>query len=79
MRCGCPQCETFMVQEEESRSACICPACGYRCNACLGTGTALSKEELLRLKGTDWFEPRFDSEPAEADDFTFPHGAGRDG
>ena len=32
MRCGCPHCESFMVQEELSRSACVCPECGYRCD-----------------------------------------------
>jgi len=59
MRCGCPHCDTFMIQEELSRSACVCPNCGYRCDACLGTGTALSREDLLRLKTTDWFTPNF--------------------
>ncbi|HNW85861.1 MAG TPA: hypothetical protein PKJ47_02835 [Candidatus Limiplasma sp.] len=67
MRCGCPHCETFMIQEELSRSACVCPNCGYRCDACLGTGTALSHEDLLKLKNTDWFSPNFD---AQAEDDT---------
>lgn len=67
MRCGCPYCATFMVQLEENASACICPECGYRCNACLGTGTALTREDLVRLRGTDWFTPNFEgaSEPGE--------------
>ena len=60
MRCGCPHCETFMTQEDEHQSACVCPNCGYRCNACLGTGTALTREAILRMKGTDWFTPAFD-------------------
>ena len=62
MRCGCPQCDAFMVQEDEAQSACVCPFCGYRCNACLGTGTAITREELARLKNTEWFTPRFDDE-----------------
>lgn len=65
MRCGCPQCDAFMVQEEESQSACVCPFCGYRCNACLGTGTAITREELSRLRDTQWFTPRFDNEPTD--------------
>ena len=41
--------------------ACVCPSCGYRCNACLGTGTVISRERLKALKDTDWFTPQFDS------------------
>ena len=55
MRCGCPQCETFMVHEEDRQSACVCPQCGYKCNACLGTGTALTREEALaRFSHSDY-------------------------
>ncbi len=57
MRCGCPNCGAFMVQAEEA--VCVCPDCGYRCDACLGTGTALSREELLSLRDTQWFTPSF--------------------
>lgn len=48
MRCGCPQCGTYMVQQERGlKSGCMCPACGFSCNACMGTEQApLSKEEL---------------------------------
>lgn len=55
MRCGCPLCGAFMVQRDEGTSECVCPSCGYRCDACLGTGTALSREEILRRKDTDWY------------------------
>ena len=65
MRCGCPNCETFMVQQEASLAACICPACGYRCNACLGTGTVISRERLAALRGSVWFTPAFDGAPEE--------------
>ncbi len=68
MRCGCPHCGTFMIQEEESGEACVCPVCGYRCNACLGTGTVVSREELQKLRGTDWFTPQFDGAPDDADE-----------
>ncbi|MCE5342532.1 MAG: hypothetical protein LLF96_02950 [Eubacteriales bacterium] len=70
MRCGCPHCGAFMIQEEESRQACVCPACGYRCNACLGTGTAISREELSQLRGTEWFTPQFDGAAEEQSPLT---------
>ena len=47
MRCGCPHCEAYMIQSETDGMACVCPSCGYRCNACLGTGTVLSREQLV--------------------------------
>lgn len=77
MRCGCPHCEAFMVQEEDRQNACVCPSCGYRCNACLGTGTAMSREDILRLKNSDWFTPDFDAATddeasAASDTFTAP-------
>jgi hypothetical protein len=59
MRCGCPSCGAFMVQTEEAPIVCVCPECGYRCDACLGTGTALTREELQKLRGTEWFAPSF--------------------
>lgn len=68
MRCGCPHCEAYMIQSETDGMACVCPSCGYRCNACLGTGTVLSRERLGALKGTDWFTPQFDSPVSDEDD-----------
>jgi len=62
MRCGCPHCQAFMVQEED-RSTCVCPECGYRCDACLGTGTAITREQLTALRNTAWFAPSFDGSP----------------
>ncbi len=61
MRCGCPHCEAYMVQSETDQMACVCPECGYRCNACLGTNTVISREQLKSLRETDWFVPNFDS------------------
>lgn len=60
MRCGCPHCEAYMIQSETEEQACVCPQCGYRCNACLGTNSVITKERLAQLKGTQWFEPVFD-------------------
>lgn len=68
MRCGCPHCGTFMIQEEDNKSVCVCPDCGYKCNACLGTGTVISREEILKNRNTDWFTPMFNgAEENEAD------------
>lgn len=50
MRCGCPECGSFMIHAE-SDHACVCPDCLYRCYACQGTGTALSREAILAMKG----------------------------
>ena len=55
MRCGCPHCEAYMVQSETEHMACVCPDCGYRCNACLGTNTVVSRESIKALA----FDPRF--------------------
>ena len=49
MRCGCPNCGTFMIHSERD-NACDCPECLYRCYACQGTGTALSREEVQALR-----------------------------
>ena len=49
MRCGCPNCGTYMIQEERGlESACVCPACAHRCTACLGTEQAPMTIEQLR-------------------------------
>lgn len=49
MRCGCPECGAFMIHSESSND-CVCPDCLYRCHACQGTGTAISREEALHLR-----------------------------
>lgn len=46
MRCGCPCCDAYMIQSEGERKDCVCPDCGYRCNACQGTNTVLGPEEI---------------------------------
>ena len=50
MRCGCPDCEDYMVHAEGMELGCVCPSCGRRCVACLGTNTVLSPERLKSLK-----------------------------
>ena len=53
MRCGCPECGTYMIQSEGLRIACVCPECLFRCSACMGTNTVVSREQLKNLVFTD--------------------------
>lgn len=53
MRCGCSQCGAFMVHAE-GRETCVCPECGCRCSACLGTDTVVSREKLKDLSFIPW-------------------------
>lgn len=50
MRCSCHVCGTYMVHSESMQLGCVCPECGYRCKACLGTNTVISRESLKNLK-----------------------------
>lgn len=54
MRCSCHNCGTYMAQSEGLELGCVCPACGYRCKACLGTESVVSRENLAHLK----FDPQ---------------------
>lgn len=49
MRCSCHVCDTYMVQSEGLELGCVCPNCGYRCKACLGTDSVVGREALGRL------------------------------
>lgn len=61
MRCGCPECGGFMSQSEGFYVGCVCGVCGYKCTACLGTNTVISKEDIEKLKGDMFFEAEFTS------------------
>ena len=50
MRCSCHVCDTYMVQSEGLELGCVCPTCGYRCKACLGTDSVVGREALNDLK-----------------------------
>ena len=51
MRCGCPSCGTWMIHEESgSHLDCCCPSCGYRCSACLGTDSVMSREDFFAFR-----------------------------
>ena len=49
MRCSCHVCDTYMVHSEGLELGCVCPECGYRCKACLGTDTVVSRDRLKDL------------------------------
>lgn len=65
MRCGCPQCGTYMIQSESLDLGCVCPQCLYRCRACMGTNTVVSREDLHRLT---FIDRTADEEPEETEE-----------
>lgn len=65
MRCACPHCDLYMIQSETGEPACYCPECGYRCNACMGTDTVISREALHAMKDLSWRDARFDDNSKE--------------
>lgn len=50
MRCGCFECGAYMIQAESSALGCVCPQCGYRCRACMGTNTMMDRDAVRSLK-----------------------------
>ena len=38
----------------------VCPECGYRCTACLGTDTVVRREALKDLKFVPWISDDID-------------------
>lgn len=51
MRCGCPVCDTYMVQSERGLSSgCVCPACLAACRACMGGEARVLTPEALRAR-----------------------------
>ena len=72
MRCSCHVCDTYMVQSEGLELGCVCPSCGYRCKACLGTNSVVSRDALKNLVNDstlmrDIFTSFDDDEPPEKD------------
>ena len=50
MRCGCAECGAYMIHSEGPSIACVCPECGARCSACLGTDSVVPRGELELMK-----------------------------
>ena len=68
MRCSCHVCDTYMNQSEGIELGCVCPECGYRCKACLGTNSVVSRNALKNLSRDPNFlhEIFSDPEPMES-------------
>jgi len=65
MRCGCPQCGTYMIQAESLEFGCVCPECLYRCRACMGTNTVVSRENLGKLTFVDLTQEQEEDMPED--------------
>lgn len=66
MRCGCFECGAYMVQAESMALGCVCPECGYRCRACMGTNTMMDREAVRSLKKAHDAAEHGDGKQAEA-------------
>lgn len=64
MRCSCHVCDTYMNQSEGIELGCVCPECGYRCKACLGTNSVVSRDALKSLSRDPMFLHEIFSDPA---------------
>ena len=78
MRCSCQNCGTYMVHAESMQLGCVCPDCGSRCRACLGTNTVVSRESLRRLRDDPAALSRLFSDPEEPAERYNPDEYGRE-
>ena len=78
MRCCCQICGTYMVHAESLELGCVCPECYYRCKACLGTNSVMSREDLQRLKDDPELAARIFAEPEPPAERYNPDEYGRD-
>ena len=53
-----------MIQSEGLDVGCVCPECLFRCRACMGTNTVVSRENLRNLV----FEDLTGEDEAQEDD-----------
>ncbi len=73
MRCSCHVCDTYMTHSEGLELGCVCPECGYRCKACLGTNTVISRDALKSLANNPAFlSSLFGDEPQESTEREIP-------
>ena len=77
MRCSCQVCGTYMVHAESLELGCVCPECGYRCKACLGTNSVLSRDALKHLKDDPVALAAIFTEPEEVPEKYNPDEYGR--
>ena len=78
MRCRCQVCGTYMVHAESLELGCVCPECGYRCKACLGTNSVLSRDALKHLKDDPVALAAIFTEPEEVPEKYNPDEYGRE-
>ena len=78
MRCSCQVCGTYMVHAESLELGCVCPECGYRCKACLGTNSVLSRDALRHLKEYPVALAAIFTEPEEVPEKYNPDEYGRE-
>lgn len=78
MRCSCHACGTYMVHSESMELGCVCPECGARCKACLGTNTVVSREALRQLKNDPVLLSQIFTEPEEPKERYNPDEYGRE-
>lgn len=65
MRCSCHECGTYMNQSEGLELGCVCPRCGYRCKACLGTNSVVRQEDLKSLAANPAFLQEIFEDPED--------------
>ena len=68
MRCSCHECGTYMIHSESMELGCVCPECGYRCKACLGTDSVVPRDRLRHLKENPASLARFLAETFDNED-----------
>ena len=67
-----------MVHAESLELGCVCPECGYRCKACLGTNSVLSRDALRHLKDDPVALAAIFTEPEEIPEKYNPDEYGRE-
>ncbi len=67
-----------MVHAESLELGCVCPECGYRCKACLGTNSVLSRDALKHLKDDPVALAAIFTEPEEVPEKYNPDEYGRE-
>lgn len=67
-----------MVHAESLELGCVCPECGYRCKACLGTNSVLSRDALKHLKDDPVALAAIFTEPEEIPEKYNPDEYGRE-
>lgn len=68
MRCSCMKCGVYMIQSDDSHLGCVCPECGNRCVACLGTDSVMSRDAIMSIRNDPIMESALLGRFSEDDD-----------